>query len=837
MTPERWRQVKSLFDKALEKAPAERTVFLDGSCGEDHDLRRDVESLIGAYAEAGNRYEAPAMGADPMIGRQIGPYRILRQLSAGGMGAIYLASRADDQFRRLVAVKAIRPELLDDHTRRRFENERHTLAALEHPNIVKLLDGGTTEDGVPYLVMDYVEGQPLDRFCADRGLTIAERLGLFRTLCAAVHYAHQNLVVHRDLKPANVLVTPQGVPKLLDFGIAKLLRPAYAAATVGYTQSIAQPMTPKYASPEQILGQPITTASDIYSLGLLLYVILTGVHPFERETQSAIELERAISEGKAKRPSEAALREAARELRGDLDTIVLAAMRKEPQRRYASAEHLAEDVRRYLEGQPVLARGDTVVYRARKFVGRHRAAVAASAVAAVLMAFLAVRDDIDRRRAERRFEDLHDFANFVILDLDKAMQHGTTDARKLVVAKALPYLAEEARGDARLQHDAVAGYLAIAGIQGDPFLANLGEADAGRNSVMKALAVAEALGRRDPRDPKTRSDLLECHERLADILEQGADHAGAIEHYRKALDFADADPVGALIIWSKLPNVQDDAGDPAAALESSRQCERAALEWLNRHPDDQAAGRLLAFARERIAWFAVLAGESTAGAEEPKFREAIDVYEKSLRARQSPTRRHNVANAHLALAEILKRENKIAEALENCRTSLSIWKSLLAADPHNEQYLGTSAYATVLLIELMQADGKPSDARLEAAHAVAELEPEAHAKTPLAPLLSAYLSIVLNPQLAEFYKGEDTISLARRAVEMSHGSEPQCLHLLAQAYDRGGNPAEALATVKKAIAMLPAVPAGRPEPEIRKELEATSTALEAELGEPQRKGK
>jgi serine/threonine protein kinase len=219
------------------------------------------------------------------------------------MGAVYLGSRDDAQFRRLAAVKLIRPELLDESTRRRFNNERQTLAALEHPNIVKLLDGGTTDEGWPYLVMDYVEGQPIDKFVKQRDLSISERLELFRTLCAAAHYTHQNLIVHRDLKPANVLVTPQRVPKLLDFGIAKLIKPAYAAATVGFTRTNAQPMTPEYASPEQILGQPITTATDVDSLGVILYTPLTGTHPYQIPSQSYHELELSICEGNPKKPS------------------------------------------------------------------------------------------------------------------------------------------------------------------------------------------------------------------------------------------------------------------------------------------------------------------------------------------------------------------------------------------------------------------------------------------------------------------------------------------------------------------------------------------------------
>ena len=476
MTPERWQEVKRVFEEAIERDLGEREAYLQAACAGEPDLRAEVESLLAAEQDAGTRYDAPLVSTlqaheGLILGRHVAAYKIVRRLGAGGMGAVYLASRDDDQFRKQVAIKMIRPELLDETTRRRFHNERQTLAALEHPNIVKLVDGGTTEDGWPYLIMDYVEGQPIDRYVKERDLPVPERLELFRTLCGAVHYAHQNLVVHRDLKPANVLVTPQGVPKLLDFGIAKLLQPSLAQAPPGLTRTNMQPMTPEYASPEQILGQPITTATDIYSLGVLLYMLLTGVHPYQAPSQSYHELEVSIVEGAPRKPS-AALQSvapaAARQLRGDLDTIVLTAMRKEPERRYRSAEHLAEDVRRYLQHEPLAARPDTIWYRTQKFVEGNRWAVCASAVAAIALISLGVADRIDRLRAERRFQDLRSFSNFVIQDLDEAVAKGPTPARQILSTKALQYLdslAPEARGDASLKLGLIAGFLKVAGIR------------------------------------------------------------------------------------------------------------------------------------------------------------------------------------------------------------------------------------------------------------------------------------------------------------------------------------------------------------------------------------
>ena len=465
MNAERWQQVKAIFDRAVECAPGSRGALLQELCGQDEELQRQVNSLLAsdeaeetlldspllasAAAKAGFA-TAPARGPDPLIGRTVGPYRVVREIGRGGMGCVYLAQRADDQFRRQVALKAVDPALVDRQTLHRFENERQTLASLDHPNIIKLIDGGTTEDGMPWLVMDYVEGQTLDQYCETRKPRLAERLKLFRTVCAAVHYAHQNLVIHRDLKPGNILITAAGVPKLLDFGIAKLLRPEFMPHTIGNTRTGMRPMTPQFASPEQICGLPLTTSTDIYSLGVLLYYLVTGRHP--HTAGSLLELQRAVCETEPEKPSSAVqpkpdLEPAAaapreESISRDLDNIILKAMRKEPQRRYASAEHLAEDIRRYLDGQPVTARKDTVFYRVSKFINRNRVGVAAASLAAIaLMASTgfawyekgvaesqrlvaeqqralaekkAAEADQERANAERHLADLQKLANGVV---------------------------------------------------------------------------------------------------------------------------------------------------------------------------------------------------------------------------------------------------------------------------------------------------------------------------------------------------------------------------------------------------------------------------------------
>ncbi|MGZ4983450.1 MAG: protein kinase domain-containing protein [Chthoniobacterales bacterium] len=391
---ERWARVKELFEAAVDLDPNQRTALLDKECGDDDALRSEIESLLKSDERTDGFIEQPAIAIprdlfpnnveEPFAGRQFGSYQIIREIGRGGLGAVYLAARADDEYRKQVAIKLVRRGLDTEDILRRFRNERQILAQLDHPNIARLIDGGTTDDGLPYFVMEYVNGQPINGYCDANALSTTERLTLFRKVCSAVTYAHQNLVIHRDLKPSNILVTQDGEPKLLDFGIAKLL----SAGDELFTQTIPalRVMTPEYASPEQIKGDKIMTTSDVYSLGVLLYELLTGQQPYRLKTRTPEQIARAITEQEPERPStvladnqQSEIRNP-KSLRGDLDNIVLMAMRKEPARRYASVGQFSEDIRRHLTGLPVVARKDTVAYRTSKFVNRHRIGVAAAAL-------------------------------------------------------------------------------------------------------------------------------------------------------------------------------------------------------------------------------------------------------------------------------------------------------------------------------------------------------------------------------------------------------------------------------------------------------------------------
>ena len=417
MTPERWQRINEVLDAALEHKAEDRAGVLAHACAGDQTLRREVESLLGSLEQAGGFMEEPPDesvaglfdGGQFVVGQAIGPYRVLSEIGRGGMGTVYLAERADQAYSKQVAIKLVRPGPDYPEVLRRFRRERQILADLDHPNVARLLDGGTTEHGVPYVVMEYVAGVPLTEYCDSRKFSITERLNLFRTVCSAVQFAHQSLIIHRDLKPTNILVTEEGAVKLLDFGIAKLLKPGPQTAGQSTTRAGLHLMTPEYASPEQVRGAPLTTASDIYSLGVILYELLTGHHPHRPKAGGLLELEATICEEEPERPSVVVgrvvsetlpdgtararrtpesvsrTREGRPErlrarLRGDLDKIVLKALRKDARERYLSAEQLSEDIRRHLSGKPVIAQKTTLVYRGGKFIRRHKLRLAVAVV-------------------------------------------------------------------------------------------------------------------------------------------------------------------------------------------------------------------------------------------------------------------------------------------------------------------------------------------------------------------------------------------------------------------------------------------------------------------------
>jgi serine/threonine-protein kinase len=424
---DRHRKVEAIFFQALDRTSGDREAFLTMACGGDEDLRHEVVRMLAADDPDG-RFMAQTPwttsararvlppddlgGAEP--GDRVGRFRLLEPIGRGGMGDVWLAERADETYEDRVAVKLIRRGLDTEDLLERFRHERQVLAKLRHPNIATLLDGGATEDGRPYLVMEHVDGVPIDAYCRDRDLSTDERIRLFAKVCGAVQHAHRNLVVHRDLKPSNVLVTAEGEPKLLDFGIAKVLDPGGAAAGATMTQD--RRFTPHYASPEQARGELITTATDVYSLGALLYELLTGTRPHDFTGVPPTEYARVICEAEPRR-----------RLAGDLDRIAMMALRKEPERRYASVEQLARDLRNYLDGFPVIAQPDSVGYRARKFVMRHGAAVtAATAIVMALVVAVVVTTSmyVSAERARVRAEQTSLFLESLLATVDPREARG-----------------------------------------------------------------------------------------------------------------------------------------------------------------------------------------------------------------------------------------------------------------------------------------------------------------------------------------------------------------------------------------------------------------------------
>ncbi len=546
ISPERWQQVKILFQSAIALERDERAEFLSRNCQQDSQLQNLVERMIAADEEAASFLEESpvqsilaSVNAEQLTGKRVGHYRIIQELGRGGMGAVFLARR-EDEFEKVVALKIIKRGMDTDDTLRRFRNERQILAHLDHPNIARLLDGGTTDDGLPYFVLEYVNGSCIDEYCNKKQLSITDRLKLFRQVCDAVSYAHQRLAIHRDIKPSNILVTDDGVPKLLDFGIAKLLTPE---ASTSETVTGMRLMTPEYASPEQARGDSaITTATDVYSLGVVLFELLTGKSPYRFLSKRADEVARVICETEPERPSRVANGSEAtrlpslgnKRLRGDLDNILLMALRKDPARRYNSVEQFSEDIRRHLEGQPVIARPDTFRYRASKFITRNRAATIGAVIftitllTGVVTTFYQARvANRERAKAERRFSEVRELAKSVVFEYHDAIAKlpGSTQVREMLVKDALQYLdnlSQESAGDRSLQRELALAYLKVGDVQGRVYDANLGNVQGALQSYRKAIVLFESLAQ-DKTDIQAQTDLRNAYQTLALTMANGGD--------------------------------------------------------------------------------------------------------------------------------------------------------------------------------------------------------------------------------------------------------------------------------------------------------------------------
>ncbi len=544
MTASRWAEVKSILGQVLESDPSARWATLEQLCGPDTELRHEVEMLLAMESKADAALETAVtpgaiLRAEVVAppSESIGPYRVLCEIGRGGMGVVYLGERADGQYKKQVAIKLITSGRRDLALDGRFRRERQILAQFDHAGIARLLDGGSTAEGQPYFVMEYVAGLPLLEYCSQHQLGVPQRLELFLSVCDAVAHAHQRLVVHRDLKPGNILVTKDGHPKLLDFGLARVLD---ASDDRDVTQTVPI-MTPAYASPEQVRGEPYTVSGDVYSLGIILYELLSAKRPYDVPSGSLAEIVHTVCEKDPPRLSEviedAGLR---RRVRGDLETIAAKALEKDPRRRYATVDELAQDLRRYLDGRPVQARPQTFFYRAGKTLRRHRFAIPAGALAAILILTFGGVAWWEARAAQRRFDDVRGLAHAVMFDLHDAIAPlpGSTAARNLLIAKALEYLerlSREAGKDPKLAWEVALAYERIGVVQGYAAESNLGNGPASLESFKKSADILGKLSASSPSADQLHRDYIRVLNHLASAYGHVGDFKSELEVARKCV--------------------------------------------------------------------------------------------------------------------------------------------------------------------------------------------------------------------------------------------------------------------------------------------------------------
>jgi len=647
--PRTWDRIHALFHETLELEPTAREALLAKTAERDPELAEQVRSLLVSHEAAGGFLDTPAIA--PLLnsmapGDRLGPYRIVEEIGRGGMGVVFRAVRDDEHFSKEVAIKLIDPGMRSEHLLKRFRSERQILAMLDHPHIARLIDGGTAPDGSPYLVMEHVSGKPLVEYCNERRLGIDARLQLFLTICDAVQFAHQRLVVHRDLKSDNILVREDGSPQLLDFGIAKLTSRDPGEAPVTVTAPMERMLTPDYASPEQIRGEPVTVASDVYSLGVILYELMAGTRPLQFHTRTPEEVLRVVTEeepilpsvavGRTRSADTASVRGSTvtrlrRRLAGDLDYIILKALEKDPSRRYGSVDQLGRDIRRYTQNLPVLARGRTTAYLLSRLVRRHRVAVTTGAlVALALVAGLAGTTwqahvaGIERDRAKRRFEDVRSLAHAVVFDLHDAIENlpGSTKARELLVTHALRYLdnlSRDAADDPGLQHELGVAYGKIGDVQGRPEFSNLGRMGDARGSYERSLRMLRSASAARPESMYISRDLSLTMQRLGDLLWRTGHKDEALKLHLEAKRRILADGAkypdeplfeGDLgVSTDRISDMKLAAGDTLGALREAAESGGTADKLYRQDPNDPGKRRNAMVASAKTAQLLAVSGQ------------------------------------------------------------------------------------------------------------------------------------------------------------------------------------------------------------------------------------
>jgi serine/threonine protein kinase len=700
------RHVEAIFQKVMEVPESLRLAMLEAECQGDTELLDEVVSLMKAceLEELVTATSASARETEPLRGRhRVGPYELDRLVGHGGMGAVYLAHRADGQFEQQVAIKLIDLPFVTELFRGRFRQERQILARLSHPNIARMLDGGVSDDGELYLAMEYAAGLPIQQYCVQHSLTVRQRIELFKSVCTAVRFAHQNLVVHRDLKPANIVVLEDGTPKLLDFGTAKLLGPLDATAEGEFTRHGLSSFTPQYASPEQILGHPISTASDIYSLGVMLYVLVAGVPPYELKDSSTDELIRVICEEQPSKPSSKA---PPGTLDADIDAIVLKALRKEPEERYGSVDQLMADLQAYLDGLPVAARQGSFRYLAGKFIRRNKLALSAAALlCATALAgvggvmWQARIANANRRRAEARAEDLRKLSNSLLSDIDEAIQKlpGSTAAQKLLVSTVLEQLdrsAKDASSDPQTQLDLANAYIRLGNVQGNPYDQNIGDAQGALSSLEKALTITSGLVRSAPKDVAAAHALGWAQQSKSEVLYGIGKTQDAVAMMRVAAatyeEMANRPGAKADALFdagSAYGSLGDELGqsgasslsDPAAAVAAFQKTLDLDERAVQIDPKHYRALRGVAMSHAKIG---KILAENDPAAALPDYQKAIDgmnALPEEVRGTLGNRRTLGMLFRWRGLA--LKETGKYEEAISYMERARAISESFVAADP------------------------------------------------------------------------------------------------------------------------------------------------------------
>jgi len=741
MTPERWQRVKSALGEAMALSGPARSAWLESLGAEDAEIRAEVESLLAAERDAGSLFlETPApvvlddaalaeSDAGRFAGQRLGPYRLLAEIGSGGMGRVYRAVRADAEYQQEVAIKLVRAGADAEFVAQRLRTERQILASLTHPNIGRLLDGGTTPEGVPYLVMELIDGQPITRYCEQRRLDVAARLELFLRVCSAVQYAHQHMVIHRDLKPSNILVTADGTPKLLDFGIAKILEVGAVPVRGDVTTNSLRILTPDYASPEQVRGETVTAASDVYSLGIILHELLTGARP-----SPGIGKPSGLGPGTGPNAAaEGSPEKLRRRLRGDLDTIVLMALRREPERRYGSVERLADDIRRHLEHLPITARKPTLGYRTGTFVARHRLATVATALVAIaLIGGIAttLREahvaEAQRARADRRFDDVRRLADTLIFEVHDSIRdlRGAEKARQLVIDTAVRYLgslSQEAAGDPSLQHELAAAYVRLGDLQGQAREANEGDYAGARRNYGHAFTLLEASLAARPDNEDAQRDMIVTCGKLSDLLLWSQnDTAGALWYSEQTVARSQrlslqhpADPgfryffaTSLLDHGYKLFEIRGDTGTAVKEMQQSV----AILESLHAaNGSDARTTRTLALGYSR-------AGEALEYRQD--YPDALSIYDREhtllvTLARAAPHNAdlaHLLAFAELDLADAQAHLGRFDEAQRHAQAALDFFRSLQVSDPKIAEYRHDESHALVGMARIDSLRAQPQQA-------------------------------------------------------------------------------------------------------------------------------